>query len=187
LINALEYADSDETKKKLRARIGRLLSGSAAVEVGGMTETELNTRKELAERTADTLRAAVKEGVVPGGGVALLGCRKILEPMAAETSDEEEKTAYRILLKAIEAPFRILLENGGHPSGPALNAIDLAGDGYGFDVMTGQVTDMLSAGILDVAAVQKEAVFSAVSSAALALTIDTLIHRKKPPVVMKPD
>jgi chaperonin GroEL len=187
LINALEFADTEESKKKLRARIGRLLSGAAAVEVGGMTETELKTRKELAERTADTLRAAVKGGVVPGGGVALLGCRKVLESMVAEASEEEEKTAYRILLRAVEVPFRVLLENSGHPSGSILDAIDLAGDGYGFDVMTGQVTDMLSAGILDVAAVQREAVFSAVSSAALALTIDTLIHRKKPPVVTNPD
>ncbi|MBN1665773.1 MAG: hypothetical protein JW862_01745 [Anaerolineales bacterium] len=176
-----------EDRHQLQERIGRLLGASAAIDVGGVTESEVEVRKELARRTADTLRGAVRQGVLPGGGSALLACRPALQTRLAQASRSEERAAYRILLTSLEVPYRTILENAGYDPSALAAQLEQAGPGFGFDVLSGQVVEMLPAGILDVAAVQIDAVFSAVRSAALALTIDTLVHRKKPPVASSPD
>jgi chaperonin GroEL len=184
---AHENAKKSDDRSRIRDRIGRLSGGSASLEVGGITESEIETRKELAQRTADALRGVVKGGVLPGGGSALLACRPAIRDLLAQSTSADERAAYRILLAALETPFRTLVENSGHSPGAILGRLDSKAPGFGFDIHTGEVVDMLEAGIMDVASVQKEALHSAVRSAGLALTIDAIVHRKKPPVVSDPD
>ena len=169
-------------RDNLLARIGKLLGGSATLWVGGATELQIEERKGLAERTAAAMRGAMMEGVVPGGGVALLACRSMLEEMRAQSSDPDERAAYNILHKAVAEPFKTIVSNAGYDDREALAQVNLAGGpGYGFDVTTGSVVDMAQAGIYDAAAVQKTAVYAAVASAGLALTVDVLVHRKEQP------
>src|SRR6185369_16388080 len=136
---------------KLQQRIGKLIGGSATLYIGGATELELNARKELAERTAQTLRGAVLEGVLPGGGAALLACRPLLQVQLDRSNSTDERAAYRILLRAIEEPVRTLLSNAGYEASEILGQINRAGPGYGFDLNSRQVVDMAQAGIFDVA------------------------------------
>jgi chaperonin GroEL len=177
---AFQHADDADVRKKLRERIGKLMGGSATLWVGGATELEIDARKASAQRTSDALRGAIMEGVVPGGGVSLLACRPTLQKMLDQSTDPDERAAYRILVKAMEAPIRAILANAGHDASEVMAGIKLAGAGRGFDVRSGQVADMAEAGIFDAVNVQRAAVRSAVAGAALALTVDVLIHSKKP-------
>jgi chaperonin GroEL len=174
-------ADDRETRKKLRERIGKLMGGSATLWIGGLTEMEIKTRKELAERTTEALRGIIMEGVVPGGGVALLSCRPALQRSLDQSTDPDERAAYRILIRALEEPIRTILTNAGYDASEVMAEIKMAGPGYGFDVRSGKVVNAVQAGILDAAAVQKEAMHSAIGGAALALTVDVLVQRKAPP------
>ena len=186
LRGAFEHTDDPDDRNKLRERIGKLTGGSATLWVGGVTELEIDTRKELAERTAEALRGAIMEGVLPGGGVSMLACRPALQEVLDQSTDPDERAAYRMLIRALEEPIRTILTNAGHDASEVMAEIKQAGTGRGFDVRSGQIVDMAEAGIFDVASVYKAAVHSAIASAALALTIDVLIHRKKPPESMTP-
>jgi chaperonin GroEL len=177
---AFERAEDPKVRKTLQQRIGKLMGGSATLWIGAATKTEVEAYKELAERTAEAMRGAVREGVVPGGGVALLACRSTLRQLLNRSSDPDGHAAYRILLKAVEAPIRTLLVNAGYEPGAIIAQIDRAGPGYGFDAKTGRVVEMAQAGIFDAAAVLKAVVHTAVSSAALALTTDVLVHSRNP-------
>lgn len=178
LRSAFKRAEDLESRKKLQQRISKLMGGSAMLWVGGATTIAISARKAMAERTADVLRAALREGVAPGGGVALLACCPVLQDMAEHSTDVDERAAYRILLRALEEPIRTIIDNAGYDVGSSMADIKRAGTEFGFDVSQGQVVEMAQAGILDAATVQKAAVRSAVTSAALALTIDVLVHRK---------
>jgi chaperonin GroEL len=187
LSHAYHLADEAEIRTKLRDRVGRLYSGAAVLWMGGMTESEITLRKELAQRTSDTMRSAIYGGVVTGGGVAFLACQPALRKKLEATADPDAQAAYRILLNTLETPFRTILANAGYSSGAILSRLEQAGQGYVFDVQSGQVVDAAQSGIFDVAAVQKEAAFSAIQSAAMALTIDAVVHRKKLRVATDPD
>lgn len=181
LRNVFEQAEDQETRKKLRERIGKLMGGSATLWIGGLTEMEIKARKAVAERTADALRGTMMEGILPGGGVALLSCRPALQKMLEQSSDPDERAAYRILIRALEEPTRTILSNAGYDASEVMAEIKMAGPGYGFDVRSGKVVDVIQAGIFDAANVQKQAMHSAIASAALALTVDVLVQRKTPP------
>jgi chaperonin GroEL len=141
----------------------------------------------LAGRTAEAMRGAIRDGILPGGGVALLACRPILLKKKQAAEDGDERMAYHILLKGIEAPIRTLIENAGFKPDEEIARIGLAGPGHGFDVIRNEVVDMVKAGIYDSAAVIKNGTFSAIHGAALALTVDVLVHRKDPPAAyLKP-
>jgi chaperonin GroEL len=170
-------------REQLLKRIGKLLGGSATLWVGGTTELAINERVELAKRTAAAMRAAIMEGVLPGGGAALMACRPLLQQKLTGSRDPDERAAYHILLEAIAAPFRTIVTNAGFDDRDVLAEIKLAqgGPAYGFDVTSEQVVDMNEAGIWDPAIVQKSAVYTAISGAALALTIDVLVHRTDQP------
>jgi chaperonin GroEL len=187
LSHAYRLAEEAEIRTKLRERVGRLYSGAAILWMGGMTESEITLRKELAQRTSDTIRSAIYGGVMTGGGVSYLACQPALREKLKATSNLDAQAAYRILLTALESPFRTILANAGYSSGAILSRLEQAGKGYVFDVHTGQVVKASQSGIFDVAAVQKEAAFSAIQSAGMALTINAVVHRKKPPVVTEPD
>ncbi len=176
------FATSDDrsARNRLQQRLGRLLGGSAVLWIGGTSEPELKAREELAKRTSDMLRTALREGVVPGGGVALLACRPKLRQCLEATADADEQAAYRILLRALEEPLRTIVSNAGFDASPVVARLIQAENGSGFDARQGQVVNMAEAGIFDLAAAQKAAIQGAVTSAALALTVDILIHKKKP-------
>lgn len=179
LRQAFDQVEEIVERDRLRARIGKLLGGSATLWIGGSTELDINARKELAERTAAAIRGAMMEGVVPGGGVGLLACRPVLQEMMARTMDTDERAAYQILQTALAEPLRTIVRNAGYDPSDVLAQLNLAGPGHGFDVTTGQVVDVAEAGLYDACSVQKLAVYSAVASAAQALTVDVMIHRKQ--------
>jgi chaperonin GroEL len=173
-------SDLDE-RRDVRERIGKLLGGAAALRVGGITKTEIDYNKEQAQRAADAMRGAIREGVVPGGGVALLACQSALRAEMEKADEPEARAAYHILLRTMEAPLRTLLQNVGKEPGEVMGQIRSAGPGYGYDVVEERIVDVNEVGILDVASVIKAAVRSAVSTAAMALTTDVLVHRASPP------
>jgi chaperonin GroEL len=180
LRQAFSRAKDADSRKSIQQRIGKLMGGSATLWVGGATKLQIDARKELAERTAGALRGVVSEGVVPGGGVTLLACREPIRQMLEATSDTDEQAAYRIVIRALEEPIRAIVENAGYDASDIMADIRLTGPGHGFDVTSERVVDVAEAGIFDSVAVQREAVRAGIESAALALTIDVLVHRKKP-------
>lgn len=167
--------------KYLQTRLGRLMGGTATLQVGDATPLAIEARTALAERTASAMRGAIREGVLPGGGIAFLGCQQILRKKLKAAENLDEQAAYKILLKAFEMPIRVLLENAGYESEKILHQITLAGPGYGFDLKQAQVVKIDQFGIYDAASVVKAAMFGAIHGASLALTIDVLIHRRNPP------
>jgi len=177
---AIAGVDDPQTRKRLQIRIGKLLGGSAVLWVGANTPLDLEARKALAERSAEAMRGAIRSGVVPGGGAALLACRPILQSKKRAAEDVAERMAYHILLAAVEAPIRALLENAGFKPDDVLARTN---GRLGFDVLQRQVVDMTQAGLYDAASVVKAALFSAIRGAALALTVDVLVHQSKPPAV----
>jgi chaperonin GroEL len=181
-----DRVDDVEERSRVRQRIGKLMGGSAALIVGGVNKIEIDARKDLAQRTADAMRGAVREGVLPGGGVALMACKTILAEKAAQSSESEEHVAYRFLMKAIEEPMRTILSNAGYDPSEIMGEIKHAGPEYGFDVNYGKVAKMIDAGVFDVVSVVKEAAFRAITSAGLALTTDVLIHCKNPEKAITP-
>jgi len=180
-------ADDPEVQKRLQERVGRLLGGAAILRVGGVTEPEIHSRVDMAQRAALALRGAIAEGVVPGGGVAFLACQSNLQHMLTQSSEVEERAAYHILVNAMEAPIRTLIANAGFDAGQVMAELHHARSGCAFDVIAGKVVDPTEAQILDVASVQKEALCSAVRTAALALTIEVVVHRRKLPIATRPD
>jgi chaperonin GroEL len=183
---AFSRTEDKNDRRNIQKRIGKLLGGSATLYVGGLTKADADARKELAERTAEAVRGTIREGIIPGGGASLLSCKPVLQKIADESTDVDRRAAYRILAKAMEMPMRTIITNAGYDASEVMAEVKLAGPGFGFDVRSGRVVDMAEAGIFDALSVQKEAVHSAVSSAALALTIDVLVHRKKLPQAANP-
>jgi chaperonin GroEL len=179
-------AKNADDREALQKRIGKLLGGSATLWIGGMTKTELEVRKEIAERTAKAMRGAITDGVVPGSGVTLLALQPLVRRRLARAADGEEHAACMIMLRALEAPLRALAENAGKDPGQILSALRQGRQRCVYDLRTGVVVDAFESGIFDAASVVKEALYGAVSSAALALTVDVLVHHKKPVTSMEP-
>jgi chaperonin GroEL len=171
-----------QARKLLRQRLGRLCGGAATLWVGGATESDITIRKDVAERAAAALRGAIAGGVLPGAGVALLACQPALRRAFERSSEPDERAAYRVLLDGISAPIRAIASNAGYDAGTVIADLAQASSGYGLDARSGQVVDVACAGILDVATTQQTAIYSAISAAALALTIDVLVYRTQPEV-----
>jgi chaperonin GroEL len=182
-INALKdlAAASDDHVRRdhLVDRVGSLLGGSATLWMGGSTEIQIEERVETAKRTVSAMRGAALYGVVPGGGTALLDCRAALDTLMHEVSHPDAKAAYRILGEAIAQPFRTIVENAGYDVSETFARVHQGDEGSGFDVRTGDITNMASAGIVDAVAVQRAAIHGAVTSAALALSVDILVRRPR--------
>lgn len=181
----LARLEDAKERKRLQERIGKLMGGCAVLWVGDQSPLAIEARQALAERTAEAMRGAMREGVLPGGGTALLACQPLIQNKMRAAENAEERVAYNILLQAVETPFRAILANAGFNPEKALAQIDLAGVGFGFDVVRGHVADMAQSGIYDAASVVKTAVSSAIRGAALALTLDVLVHHKNPPLAQR--
>ena len=178
--------EDDDIRKLTLKRLGKLMGGSASLFVGGLSEIDITTRKEQAEAAVGAVRGALLRGVLPGGGAALLACKPVLDEMAAHADVLEERVAYQVLSRALEEPTRTILLNAGYDPSVYLARIAQAAPGFGFDVRTAQVVDMVQAGIFDSAGVLFEALWGAVSSAALALTVDSLVHKKRQKIANRP-
>ena len=177
--------DKDE-RDRLEARIGKLMGGSATLWVGGSTEPEIEIRKSLAERAASSVRMALREGVLPGCGLALINARPMLEERLAAATETDERAAIGILLTALATPTRTIYENAGHDASEVMAKLSFAPPGSGFDVLAGEVVDLKEVGILDCAAVVKRSTRNAIATAALALTIDVLVHHRAPELIGEP-
>ena len=186
LRTAYKLVDDAEDRKRLLERIGKLMGGSSTLWVGAATEVELDTRKELAKRTAEAMRGAIREGILPGGGASLLACRPALQELVDRSVDSDERAAYNILIKALEAPTRKIISNAGYDASEMMAEIRTAGPNHMFDARSGEIVDVAHAGIYYAASTLKTAVHSAIASAALALTVDVLIHHKDPQQSMNP-
>jgi len=186
LRKALAAADEADERSRLESRIGRLLGGSAYLWVGAATEAELEVRKALADRAARSLRSAMKEGVVPGGGAALLACLPALAPVVRSSQDSDQRVAYGAVYVALQAPFRAIVANAGFEPSRLMLDVERIDRRTVFDVLSGGFVDAQDAGIWDAAAVLKIAVRTAIASAALALTTDVIVQHKKPKIASEP-
>ncbi len=183
------YSRSDDERQQvlLRARIGRLRGGSAVVYAAGSSESELQYQTKVISRTIAAMRAALLGGTLPGGGAALLRCLDTLRERYVDSADLYERAAWDILRKAAEAPCRMLLENAGHEApGLVVDQIASAVNGAGYDLRVGPVVDMHREGVVDSAAALMGAARNGIGGAALALTVDTIVHRANPPLAIEP-
>lgn len=184
------FAQSDDERQAMicRTRIGRLRGGSAVIFCGGSAESEIRYQQALIERTVAAVRSALLEGCLPGGAVALLACQPRLQAYYESSRDPHERAAGQILMKAIAAPCKQLLVNAGHES-PSLiiHELQTRRNGTGYDVQTSQFVEMAQKGAVDSAAAVMAALRHAISGAALALTVDVILHRPSPPLALNPD
>ncbi|MCI9509384.1 MAG: chaperonin GroEL [Angelakisella sp.] len=186
----IENTTSDFDREKLQERLAKLAGGVAVIKVGAATEVEMKEKKMRIEDALSAAKAAVEEGIVAGGGVALVNAIPAVEKLAEET-DGDEKTGVRIVLKALEEPMRQIAANSGLEGSVILDAIKRSGKkGYGFDFYKEEYVDMIPAGILDPTKVTRSALENAASVAAMVLTTESLVADKKeptPPAPAAPD
>jgi chaperonin GroEL len=166
-------ATSDYDKEKLQERVAKLSGGVAVIKVGASTEVEMKEKKARVEDALHATRAAVEEGVVPGGGVALIRALKGLKDL--EGANEDQTVGIRLLARAIEEPLRQIVENAGEDAAVVLNAVKAGKGAYGYNAANGQYGDMLEMGILDPTKVTRLALQNASSVAGLLLTTEVMI------------
>ena len=166
---------SDYDREKLQERLAKLAGGVAVVNVGAATEVELKEKKHRVEDALSATRAAIEEGVIPGGGVALVQASKVLESKDLEGLTEEEKVGYRIVRRALEEPIRQISENSGVDGAIVADKCKNAEKGVGFDANTMKWVNMVEAGIIDPVKVTRSALQNAASIAALILTTECAV------------
>ncbi len=173
-INAqIEISTSDYDKEKLQERLAKLSGGVAVIKVGAATETEMKEKKARVEDALHATRAAVEEGIVPGGGIALLRCQKVLDDLKLENDDEMIGVA--IVKRAVEEPIRWLVNNAGLEGAIVVQKVKDEKNNMGYNVLTDVYEDLVVAGVIDPTKVTRIALQNAASIAALLLTTETLI------------
>ena len=178
----IETTTSDFDREKLQERLAKLAGGVAVIRVGAATETEMKEKKLRIEDALAATKAAVEEGFVAGGGVALINSIPYVEALLEKTEDADEKTGIKIVLKAIEEPVRQIAENAGLEGSVIVNEIKASGkDGYGYDFAKDAFVDMIASGILDPTKVTRSALQNASSVAAMVLTTESLVADKPDP------
>jgi chaperonin GroEL len=169
----LDAATADYDREKLEERLAKLAGGVAVIKVGGATETEMKERKIRTEDALHATRAAVEEGVLPGGGVALVRARAVLEPVTAENPDQA--AGVQIIARALAEPLRQIVANAGLEASVVLDAVARGSGSHGYNAATGAYGDMVEMGILDPTKVTRHALLNAASVAGLILTLDCII------------
>ena len=169
----IENTDSDFDKEKLQERLAKLSGGVAVVKVGAATETEMKEKKHRVEDALQATRAALEEGIVPGGGVALLNAQEALNLDLIEEADE--RTGARIVRRALEEPMRQIAENAGLEGSVVVNDVRKAEKGEGLNAATGEIVDLVKEGIIDPAMVTRSALQNAASIAKNILTTEAIV------------
>src|SRR6202522_3524322 len=169
----VENTDSDFDREKLQERLAKLSGGVAVVKVGAATETEMKEKKHRVEDALQATRAALEEGIVPGGGVALLEATAAVKLDAIE--DEDEKTGAKIVLRALEEPLRQIAENAGLEGSVVVNDVRKAKKGWGLNAATNEIVDLVAAGVIDPAMVTRSALQNAASIAKNILTTEAIV------------
>jgi chaperonin GroEL len=171
--NEVENTDSDFDREKLQERLAKLSGGVAVVKVGAATETEMKEKKHRVEDALQATRAALEEGIVPGGGVALLQAAKAVS--VDEVEDDDEKTGARIVLRALEEPLRQIAENAGLEGSVVVNDVRKAKAGEGLNAASNEIVDLVAAGVIDPAMVTRSALQNAASIAKNILTTEAIV------------
>jgi chaperonin GroEL len=173
--NEIENTDSDFDREKLQERLAKLSGGVAVVKVGAATETEMKEKKHRVEDALQATRAALEEGIVPGGGVALLQASAAVSSNGTGAEDDDEKTGGRIVLRALEEPLRQLAENAGLEGSVVVNDVRKAKKGHGLNAATNEIVDLVAAGVIDPAMVTRSALQNAASIAKNILTTEAIV------------
>jgi chaperonin GroEL len=169
----IEEATSDYDKEKLQERVAKLSGGVAVIKVGAATEVEMKEKKARVEDALHATRAAVEEGVVPGGGVAYIRAKQAIGKMKG--SNEDQEAGIKIVMRALEEPLRIIVDNAGAEPSVVLNKV-LEGKGnYGFNAQTEEYGDLVQQGVIDPTKVSRTALQNAASVASLMLTTDAMV------------
>ncbi len=183
--STVKESTSEFDKEKLQERLAKLTGGVAVINIGAATEVELKDRKERVTDAVAATKAALEEGIVPGGAIALLAISQKMLPLKADKLNKDELLGFNIVKRALEQPFKKLMENAGiDPNEVLANARTLSAKGFGYDVMKlenvedAQPIDMVAAGIIDPLKVVRSAVQNAISVAAMVLTTEALITDK---------
>jgi chaperonin GroEL len=174
----IENTDSDFDREKLQERLAKLSGGVAVVKVGAATETEMKEKKHRVEDALQATRAALEEGIVPGGGVALLQAAaavSVSENGASEDGSDDERTGARIVLRALEEPLRQLAENAGLEGSVVVNDVRKAKKGHGLNASSNEIVDLVAAGVIDPAMVTRSALQNAASIAKNILTTEAIV------------
>ncbi len=171
--NEIDNTDSDFDREKLQERLAKLSGGVAVVKVGAATETEMKEKKHRVEDALQATRAALEEGIVPGGGIALLHAQKAIQ--LDQFEDEDEKTGAKIVLRALEEPLRQIAHNGGLEGSVVVNDVRKAKKGQGLNAATGEIVDLVAEGIIDPAMVTRSALQNAASIAKNILTTEAIV------------
>ena len=168
-----EEATSDYDREKLQERVAKLAGGVAVIKVGGATEVEVKEKKDRIDDALHATKAAVQEGIVPGGGVALVRAKQAIAGLKGDNADQQ--AGINIVLRAMEEPLRCIVSNAGESADVVLNRVELGTGNFGYNAATEQYVDMLSAGVIDPTKVAKTALVNAASVAGLLLTTDCAI------------
>jgi len=171
----IEETTSDYDREKLQERLAKLVGGVAVIHVGAATETEMKEKKARVEDALHATRAAVEEGIVPGGGVAYLRALKVLDNLKV---DSGEKFGVEIIRKALEEPIRWIAQNGGWEGSIVVNKVREGQGAFGFNAASGQYEDLLQAGVIDPTKVSRFALQNAASVASLMLTTEAMVAEK---------
>ncbi len=173
----IEASDSEYDKEKLQERIAKLSGGVAVIEVGAASEVELKERKLRIEDSLNATRAANEEGIVPGGGIALVRVQQELQKLIDKTefASDDEKIGFKILTSALDVPLRAIVDNAGARADVVLDTILSNSGAYGYDALEGKYVDMFKAGIVDPAKVTRSALVNAASVASMLLTTEAAV------------
>jgi len=172
----IETTTSDYDKEKLQERLAKLSGGVAVIKVGAATEVELKEKKARVEDALSATKAAVEEGIVPGGGLCLLKAQKVLENLKGDTA--EENIGIQIVNKSLESPMKLIAQNAGIDGSVVVHKAKEAKDGMGYNALTGEWVDMFKSGIIDPAKVERTALQNATSIAGLLLITEVLVADK---------
>ena len=175
----IEESTSDYDREKLQERLAKLVGGVAVVRVGAATEVEMKEKKDRVEDALNATRAAVEEGIVPGGGTALIRVSKILADI--KPADDDEQAGVNIIRRAIEEPLRQIAHNAGFEGSIIVEKVRAGKDGFGFNAASGEYEDLIKAGVIDPKKVTRTALQNAASVASLLLTTECAISEKPEP------
>jgi len=181
----IDNTDSDWDREKLQERLAKLAGGVALIKVGAATEVELKEKKHRIEDAVSATRAAIEEGIVPGGGTALLRSRPAVKAVV-DSLTGDEATGARSVFTALEAPARLIADNAGLEGAVMVQRIEAAKGNTGLNAATGELVDLVKAGVIDPAKVTRAALQNAASIAALLLTTEVLVVDKKEPAPAMP-